>query len=109
IPRLSCCCEASSQRRFAIASLARAVFRLGEYQTHTRPIILAAPDARVLRLHHPLRKWRAQGMPDATAAPATLRALKKARKQVTTGTPEHRHSLRDGFTAYSALSSECRA
>ena len=39
-------------------------------------------------------------MPDATVAPAALRAVKKARKQVTTGTPEHRHSLRNGFTAY---------
>ena len=31
---------------------------------------------------------REQGMPDATNAPAALRATKKARKQVTTGTPK---------------------
>jgi hypothetical protein len=30
--------------------------------------------------------------------------VKKARKQVTTGTPQHRHSLRDWLTAYGALS-----
>jgi hypothetical protein len=42
-----------------------------------------------------------QGMADATVALAALRASKEStQEQVTTGTPKHRHSLRNGFTAY---------
>jgi hypothetical protein len=44
-------------------------------------------------------------MPDAPFAPAASRANKKARRvSLTTGSPDHRHSLRNGFTAYSTLS-----
>jgi hypothetical protein len=39
-------------------------------------------------------------MPGATIAPAASRTKQKVRELVTTGTPKHRHSLRNGFTAY---------
>ena len=56
----------------------------------------------------PSRKRRAQGMPDATTAPPRPRVQQKTRELVTTGTPEHRHSLHDGFTAYTReTTSEC--
>jgi hypothetical protein len=43
-------------------------------------------------------------------APTALRAKQKRRTQANTGTPKSlRHSLRNGFTAYFALSPEYRA
>ena len=45
------------------------------------------------------------------AAPASLACKEKCtlRTQETTGQPNNRHSLRNGFTAYSALSPVYRA
>ena len=59
-------------------------------------------DAHCARVMHRSRPHQEEGTGNAGAAnaPAALRAVKKARKQVTTGTPKRRHSLRNGLTAY---------
>jgi hypothetical protein len=44
-----------------------------------------------------LERKRAQGMPDATAAPAASCAKVESTRVATTGTPVERHSLRVGF------------
>jgi hypothetical protein len=46
------------------------------------------------------RRQREQGMPARQSHPQPCVQVKKARKQVTTGTPKRRHSLHDGLTAY---------
>jgi len=56
-----------------------------------------------------LKSERAQGRPDATTHPQPCVQVKKARKQVTTGTPNSRPSLRNGVNGCSALSPGCRA
>src|SRR5690242_20357909 len=63
---------------------------------------LAAPDARVVQVSHTLKSKRAQGMPGEglTHGP---RAIKKHGKEPQVQ-PIIRHSLRDGLTAYGALS-----
>ncbi len=59
-------------------------------------------DAHCARVMHRSRPHQEEGTGNAGAAnaPAALRATRKARKQVTTGTPKRRHSLRNGLTAY---------
>jgi hypothetical protein len=56
-----------------------------------------------------LERQRAQGMPVQRTHPQPCVQWKKARKQVTTGTPKHPAFPARWFTAYGALSSGCRA
>ena len=48
-------------------------------------------------------------MPVQRTHPQPCVQVKKARKQVTTGTPKRRHSLRNGLTGYLVLSLVYRA
>src|SRR5580692_12545669 len=56
-------------------------------------------------------KSRAQGMPDAQCTRSLVcEVVSKHTSVVATGSPEsNRHSLRDGFTAYSVVAPVCRA
>src|SRR5579872_5977336 len=65
--------------------------------------------ARVVRIVGPPWKWRAQGAPGARTAPAILVGEKGKSPQVVRQAEIARHSLRNGFTAYSALSLGYRA
>ena len=71
--------------------------------------ILAAGDARGLRVVVP-RKQREQEMPDARCTRGPVCKMGKENAHEHTGSAEAlRHSLRNGFTAYFALSPENRA
>jgi hypothetical protein len=68
----------------------------GDVTPHSR----GTKRARVMHRSRPLESKRAQGMPVQRTHPQPCVQWKKARKQVTTGTPKRRHSLRNGLTAY---------
>jgi hypothetical protein len=56
-----------------------------------------APAARYARVLQTFPREEGAGNAGATIAPAALCAMKKAHKLVTTGTPNDRHSLRNGL------------
>jgi hypothetical protein len=64
----------------------------------------AAFRVRALQDSRSLRHRRAQGMPGANAPAASRASEKSTRVSHHRFTGQHRHSLRNGFTAYSALS-----
>src|SRR5258707_8145731 len=67
--------------------------------------VLAARSARGLQVNSGPRKERAQGMPDARCTRGLVRNVhKKVRTRAYRAAEAIRHSLRNGFTAYSALS-----
>jgi hypothetical protein len=57
-----------------------------------------------MHLYRPSKNKRAQGMPDAFTHPQPCVQVKKARKQVTTGTPKQPALPAQWFTAYLVLS-----
>jgi hypothetical protein len=77
------------------SALQRASRRMAEKIADTPPRSRGKKSARVMHHSCPSISQRAQGAPDAPVAPAARMQKKNA-----TGTPKHRHSLRNGFTAY---------
>jgi hypothetical protein len=83
-------------RNGSCASSALPDSRLKQLQAWVRG--LAADDARGDAIDMPSKSERAQGMPGEGLTHGPPADKKQA--AVTTGSADHRHSLRDGFNAY---------